>query len=63
MHLPGYPGATIIARESMPKNLGEIVEKALGYKLPNVVATDQPLLELGRSVISLGLASWLPADV
>jgi hypothetical protein len=38
MHLLDYLGATMISRGPMPKNFGEIVEKALGDKLPKLVA-------------------------
>jgi hypothetical protein len=56
MHIPDYPGATMISRGSMPKNLGEIVEKALGDKLPKLVATaaDKRVLLVERQHISLG---------
>lgn len=56
MHLPDYPGATMISRGPMPKDLGEIVEKALGDKLPKLVATtaDKRVLLVERQHISLG---------
>jgi len=40
----------------MPKNLGEIVEKALGDKLPKLVATtaDKRVLLVERQHVSLG---------
>ena len=56
MHLPDYPGATMISRGPMPKDLGEIVEKALGEELPKLVATtaDKRVLLVERQHISLG---------
>ena len=55
MHLPDDPGATVISRGPMPNNLGEIVEKALGDKLPKLVATtaDKRVLLVERQHISL----------
>lgn len=38
-HVPDTPGATRILRGPMPDNLDEIVEKALGDKLPKLIAT------------------------
>jgi len=56
IHLPDHPGTTVIARGPMPKNLGEIVEKALGDKLPKLVATaaSKRILLIERQHVSLG---------
>jgi hypothetical protein len=56
MHLPDYAGATMISRGPMPKNIGDIVEKTLGDKLPKLVATtaDKRVLLVERQHISLG---------
>jgi len=64
MHLPDNPGATMISRGPMPKNLGEIVEKALGDKLPKLVATtaDKRVLLVERQHISLGDTRILAFD-
>jgi hypothetical protein len=55
-HLPNHPGMTVISRGPMPKNLGEIVEKALTDKLPKLVKTvaDKRVLLIEREHISLG---------
>lgn len=63
MNIPDYPGATMISRGPMPKSLGEIVEKALGDKLPKLVATtaDKRVLLVERQHISFGDTQILTA--
>ena len=55
MHLPNHPGTTMISRGPMPKNLCEIVEKALTDKLPKLVKTvAKRVLLIEREHTSLG---------
>jgi hypothetical protein len=56
MHLPHHPGTTVISRGPMPKNLNEIVEKALTDKIPKLAATpaDKRVLLIEREHVALG---------
>jgi len=54
--LPGMVGYCLLSRNSAPKTLGEIVEKALRNKIPKLIRTaaDKRILLLEREHISLG---------